>query len=135
MRFFNLELGQNLNADRQNHLPRAILTRSAKFVRAMHISFFINQYVNLKKLLEIYYYYSYKNVYYSHLLLRFLVDDDEEEEDPEVSDEASNAGSGQDGGGGGGGGNIFICVISSVALMVFVELASLSALLQNLDIY
>ena len=41
LRLFNFGWGQNLNADRQNHLPRAILTRSAKFVRAMHISFFI----------------------------------------------------------------------------------------------
>ena len=31
LHFFNFGWGQNLNADRQNHLPRAIPTRSANF--------------------------------------------------------------------------------------------------------
>ena len=41
LRFFNFGWGQNLNADRQNHLPRAIPMRSANFFHALHISSFI----------------------------------------------------------------------------------------------
>ena len=44
LRFLNLEWGQNLNADRQNHLLRAIPMRSANFFHALHISSFITIY-------------------------------------------------------------------------------------------
>ena len=40
LRFFNFGWGQNLNADRQNHLPRAVPTRSANIFWALHISSF-----------------------------------------------------------------------------------------------
>ena len=41
LHFFNFGWGQNLNADRQNHLPRAIPTRSANIFWALHIFSFI----------------------------------------------------------------------------------------------
>ena len=41
LHFFNFGWGQNLNVDRQNHLPRAIPTRSANFFWALHTSSFI----------------------------------------------------------------------------------------------
>ena len=40
LRFFNFGWGQNLNADRQNHLPRAIPKRSANIFWALHNSSF-----------------------------------------------------------------------------------------------